>query len=59
MKKEIKVVAIVLAALIIFLSGFGIGATKGIKVNVTYEGGAAPVGGAPAAELVCLWGKNE
>lgn len=48
MKKEIKVVAIVLAALIIFLSGFGIGATKGINVNVKYEGGAAaPVGGTP------------
>ena len=41
MKKEIKVVAIVLAALIIFLSGFGIGATKGITVNVKYEGDAA------------------
>ena len=49
MKKEIKVVAIVLAALIIFLSGFGIGATKGINVNVKYEGGsAAPAGGTPA-----------
>ena len=44
MKKEIKVVAIVLAALIIFLSGFGIGATKGINVNVKYEGGSADVG---------------
>lgn len=43
MKKEIKVVAIVLAALIIFLSGFGIGATKGINVNVNYEG-AVPAG---------------
>ena len=41
MKKEIKVVAIVLAALIIFLSGFGIGASKGITVNVKYEGDAA------------------
>ena len=47
MKKEIKVVAIVLAALIIFLSGFGIGATKGINVNVKYEGAAGEVA-APA-----------
>ncbi len=33
MKKEIKLVAIVLVALIVFLSGFGLGATKGININ--------------------------
>lgn len=37
MKKEIKVVAIVLTSLIVFLSGFGIGATKGININFTGE----------------------
>lgn len=42
MKKELKVVAIVLVALIVFLSGFGIGSTKGgfkINVNVENKGG--------------------
>lgn len=34
MKKEIKVVAIVLVALIVFLSGFGLGATKGIQITI-------------------------
>ncbi len=39
MKQETKLVAIILAALIVFLSGFGLGATRGIKITV--EGGAA------------------
>lgn len=37
MKQETKLVAIVLVCLIIFLSGFGLGATKGITVKI--EGG--------------------
>ena len=47
MKQETKVVAIILAALIVFLSGFGLGATQGITVNV--NGGAVQTGGAVAA----------
>ena len=39
MKQETKLVAIILAALIVFLSGFGLGATRGITIKV--EGGAA------------------
>ncbi len=39
MKQETKIVAIVLTLLIVFLSGFGLGATKGININV--NGGAA------------------
>ena len=39
MKQETKLAAIILAALIVFLSGFGLGATKGITVTV--NGGAA------------------
>lgn len=39
MKKEIKVVAIVLVALIVFLAGFGLGATKGININIGSESG--------------------
>ncbi len=35
MKKEIKVVAIVLVALIVFLSGFGLGALKGIEIKIS------------------------
>ena len=48
MKKEIKVVAIILVALIVFLSGYGLGASKGItntiggEVNV--NGGAVNAG---------------
>lgn len=41
MKKEIKIVAIVLVALIVFLSGFGLGATKGIKINIDVQGNAS------------------
>ncbi|MBE6785781.1 MAG: hypothetical protein E7538_06065 [Ruminococcaceae bacterium] len=43
MKQETKVVAIILAALIVFLSGFGLGATKGINIKV--EGAAVQTGG--------------
>ncbi|MBQ7295552.1 MAG: hypothetical protein IJW86_05085 [Clostridia bacterium] len=56
MKKEIKVVAIVLVALIVFLGGFGLGASKGIKITIDgdlkLEGGAANVGAtvAPTAQ---------
>ena len=39
MKQETKLVAIILVALIVFLGGFGLGATKGITINV--NGGAA------------------
>lgn len=39
MKQETKLVAIILAALIVFLSGFGLGASRGITIKV--EGGAA------------------
>ncbi len=37
MKKEIKIVAVVLVALIVFLSGFGLGAPKGININFSGE----------------------
>ena len=43
MKKEIKVVAIVLVALIVFLSGYGLGASKGIQITIS---GAVEVNGA-------------
>ena len=50
MKKEIKVVAIILVALIVFLSGYGLGASKGIKIEIGGEvnvnGGAAVNAGA-------------
>ena len=46
MKQETKVVAIILAALIVFLSGFGLGATKGINIKI--EGAAVQTGGEPA-----------
>lgn len=48
MKQETKVVAIVLAALIVFLGGFGLGATKGININI--NGGAAVQTGGTAAD---------
>ena len=48
MKKEIKVVAIVLVALIVFLSGYGLGASKGITITIGGEvnvnGGAVNAG---------------
>lgn len=43
MKKEIKVVAIVLAAILVFMLGVGLGVTKGIVIDVNVNGG---VGGA-------------
>ena len=46
MKQETKVVAIILAALIVFLSGFGLGATKGINIKI--EGAAVQTGGTAA-----------
>lgn len=50
MKKEIKIVAIVLVALIVFLSGFGLGSTKGIKINVAVNGnGTVQAAAQPAA----------
>ena len=42
MKKEIKVVAIILVALIVFLSGYGLGASKGIQITI---GGTVEVNG--------------
>ncbi len=48
MKKEIKVVLVVLVALIVFLSGFGLGSTQGININVNYQGGAQQVAGTAA-----------
>ncbi len=39
MKQETKIVALVLAFLIVFFGGFGLGATRGININV--NGGAA------------------
>ena len=43
MKQETKIVAIVLTLLIVFLSGFGLGATKGINIKI--EGAAVQTGG--------------
>ncbi len=56
MKKEIKIVAIVLVALIVFLGGFGLGAKQGINITISGDlalsGGAANVGAtqAPATQ---------
>ncbi len=41
MKNETKIVAFALALLVIFLSGFGLGATKGITINHNYDGAVA------------------
>lgn len=52
MKKERKVIAVVLVALVVFLMGFGLGVTKGFKIDVNVNGGsanaAAPAAAAPA-----------
>ena len=48
MKKETKLVAIILVALIVFLSGFGLGATKGINIKI--EGAAVQAGAQAAPE---------
>ena len=50
MKQETKIVAIVLTLLIVFLSGFGLGATKGINIKI--EGAAVQTGGAAAPVVV-------
>ena len=47
MKHETKIVAIVLAFLIVFMSGFGLGATKGINIKI--EGAAVQAGAQQAA----------
>ena len=47
MKQETKLVAIILVALIVFLSGFGLGATKGINIKI--EGAAVQTGAQQAA----------
>lgn len=47
MKQETKIVAIVLAFLIVFMSGFGLGATKGINIKI--EGAAVQAGAQQAA----------
>ncbi len=49
MKQETKIVAIVLAFLIVFMSGFGLGATKGINIKI--EGAAVQTGGQQAAPV--------
>ncbi|MGN1443082.1 MAG: hypothetical protein ACI4XE_04455 [Acutalibacteraceae bacterium] len=49
MKKEIKIVAIVLVALIVFLSGFGLGATKGIEINIDVKGNSSAQSATPVA----------
>ncbi len=51
MKQETKLVAIILVALIVFLSGFGLGATKGITINVN-GGAAVQTGGTQTAAPV-------
>lgn len=38
MKKELKITAVVLAAIIVFLAGFGLGNSKGIQINVDVKG---------------------
>ena len=49
MKQETKLVAIILVALIVFLSGFGLGATKGINIKI--EGAAVQTGAQQAAPV--------
>ena len=50
MKKEIKIVAVVLVALIVFLSGFGLGTTKGIKINVAVSGNGTAQAAQPVVQ---------
>lgn len=38
MKKELKVIAVVLAGIIVFLAGFGLGSSKGITIDVKVDG---------------------
>lgn len=45
MKKERKVAAVVLVALLVFLIGFGLGTSKGISINVKVDGAGSSAGG--------------
>lgn len=38
MKKELKVIAVVLAGIIVFLAGFGLGTSKGIQIDIKVDG---------------------
>ena len=38
MRKELKVIAVVLVAVLVFVIGFGLGAKNGINIKVKYEG---------------------
>lgn len=59
MKKELKVIAVVLAGIIVFLAGFGLGTSKGLTIDIKVDGAnsanssavtpAAPATTAPAA----------
>lgn len=40
MKKELKIVAIVLAAVLVFLIGVGLGTSKGIEIDINVQGAA-------------------
>lgn len=40
MRKELKVIAVVLAGIIVFLAGFGLGTSKGIKIDINMNGNA-------------------
>ncbi len=44
MKKELKITAVVLAAIIVFLAGFGLGNSKGIQINVDVKGNQSSAG---------------
>lgn len=49
MKKELKIAAVVLAAILVFVAGFGLGASKGINITVnSANGGAVAETAAPA-----------
>ena len=37
MKKEVKIIAVILAAVLVFLCGFALGSSKGIKINVNVD----------------------
>lgn len=37
MKKELKITAVILAAILVFIAGFGLGSSKGITLEVNYE----------------------
>lgn len=57
MRKELKIVAVVLAAILLFLVGFGLGTTKGITFEISVSGtgtgsssGAVQTGGSSTAQ---------